>query len=42
MRKHLQAAGIEIVRGPIETGYGCTEMDVMDPDGHRLCFGACQ
>lgn len=26
---------------PIETGYGCTEIVVTDPDDYRICFGYC-
>ena len=39
--KHLKAEDIEILRGPTETAYNCTEIEVMDPDGHIICFGAC-
>ena len=30
--------GTEIVRGPEETVYDCREIDVVDPDGHIVCF----
>lgn len=38
---HLQSNGVAIIRGPTETPYGCTEIEVHDPDGHIICFGAC-
>ena len=34
----LQAAGVAIVRGPVTEFYKMREIDVLDPDGHRICF----
>lgn len=34
----LQAAGVLIDKGPTDTFYGMREIEVLDPDGHRLCF----
>ena len=31
--------GVDIHRGPEETGYGFRELEIRDPDGHILCFG---
>ena len=30
--------GVAIARGPEHTFYGCREIDVVDPDGHMVCF----
>ena len=38
----LQSGGVAIHRGPEEAPYGCEEVEVRDPDGHLLCFGACR
>jgi catechol 2,3-dioxygenase-like lactoylglutathione lyase family enzyme len=35
----LRAAGVAIDRGPVTTFYGMYEIEVVDPDGHRICFG---
>lgn len=35
----LRSRGVEIVRGPEDTSYGCREIDVTDPDGHIIGFG---
>ena len=35
----LEAAGVPIVRGPEQTFYDMIEIEVLDPDGHRICFG---
>ena len=35
----LSAAGVEIMRGPVETEYRMREIDVRDPDGNIICFG---
>jgi hypothetical protein len=35
----LRAAGVAITRGPEPTEYGMIELEVRDPDGHRVCFG---
>lgn len=37
----LSAAGVPIVRGPSKTPYGCAEIEIDDPDGHRIAFGFC-
>ena len=34
----LQEGGVEIVRGPTTEFYNMREIDVLDPDGHRICF----
>lgn len=31
--------GVEIIREPENTEYGCRDFDVRDPDGHLVCFG---
>jgi catechol 2,3-dioxygenase-like lactoylglutathione lyase family enzyme len=36
----LQAAGVAIAKGPTVTEYEMTEIEVVDPDGYRTCFGA--
>ena len=38
-RAALEAAGVAIVRGPETTFYDMIEIEVLDPDGHRICFG---
>ena len=35
----FKAAGVEVVRGPENTEYGCRDFDVRDPDGHLIAFG---
>ncbi|MEO8133922.1 MAG: VOC family protein [Betaproteobacteria bacterium] len=35
----LRAAGVVLVREPADTVYGMREMECLDPDGHRICFG---
>jgi len=35
----LRAAGVEIVRGPEDTFYEMREIEILDPDGYRWCFG---
>ena len=35
----LRAAGVAIDRGPTTTPYAMYEIEVGDPDGHRICFG---
>lgn len=35
----LGAKGLEIVRGPEDTDYGCRDFDIRDPDGHLIAFG---
>ena len=39
LHAELRAKGVEILRGPEDTGYGCRELDVRDPDGHVIGFG---
>lgn len=34
----LNVAGVEIVRGPELTFYKNREIEVIDPDGHRICI----
>jgi catechol 2,3-dioxygenase-like lactoylglutathione lyase family enzyme len=34
----LEAAGVPIVKGPTDTFYEMREIEVLDPDGHRLCL----
>lgn len=36
----LRAAGVVLAREPEETEYGMTEIEVVDPDGYRICFGS--
>ena len=31
--------GLEIIRGPETTHYGCRDFDIRDPDGHVIGFG---
>ena len=35
----LVAAGVVIAKGPCDTPYDMREIEVLDPDGHRICFG---
>jgi len=35
----LKGRGVEILRGPENTDYGCREIDIRDPDGHIIGFG---
>jgi catechol 2,3-dioxygenase-like lactoylglutathione lyase family enzyme len=35
----LRAAGVALAREPAETVYAMREMECLDPDGHRICFG---
>ena len=39
VHEEFRAAGVEIVRPPEETYYGCLDFDVADLDGHLLAFG---
>jgi len=34
----LEAAGVPIDKGPTDTFYEMREIEVLDPDGHRLCL----
>lgn len=34
----LQAAGVPLDRGPTKTEYGMHEIEVVDPDGYRVCL----
>jgi lactoylglutathione lyase len=36
----LQRRGVPLERGPQTMAYGMREIDVLDPDGHVICFGA--
>ncbi|MEK6372675.1 MAG: VOC family protein [Acidobacteriota bacterium] len=35
----LKDAGVPIDRGPTSTEYDMKEIEVVDPDGFRICFG---
>jgi catechol 2,3-dioxygenase-like lactoylglutathione lyase family enzyme len=35
----LRAAGVELAREPERTVYDMVEIEVVDPDGYRVCFG---
>jgi catechol 2,3-dioxygenase-like lactoylglutathione lyase family enzyme len=35
----LAAGGVEIARKPRQTVYDMIEMEIVDPDGYRICFG---
>jgi catechol 2,3-dioxygenase-like lactoylglutathione lyase family enzyme len=35
----LAAAGVPLVRQPEKTVYEMIEMEILDPDGYRICFG---
>lgn len=37
----LREQGVALRRGPEKTPYDCEEIEVADPDGHVICFGAC-
>ena len=39
-KQDLDARSIARTRGPVETEYGMAEIDVTDPDGNVICFGA--
>lgn len=34
----LKEGGVEIARGPCTQEYQMREIEVIDPDGHRICF----
>jgi catechol 2,3-dioxygenase-like lactoylglutathione lyase family enzyme len=34
----LQAAGVSVVKGPTDAFYGMREVEILDPDGHRICL----
>ena len=34
----LRAAGVEIVRGPETMPYQMRELEILDPDGYRICL----
>ena len=34
----LREAGVRIEKGPTDTFYGMREIEVVDPDGHRICI----
>ena len=34
----LRSAGVALDKGPTETFYGMREVEVLDPDGHRICL----
>lgn len=34
----LAAAGVTLAKGPSDLFYAMREIEVLDPDGHRLCF----
>lgn len=34
----LLGLGVEVLRGPEDSFYGCREIEVADPSGNRLCF----
>jgi hypothetical protein len=36
----IQRRGVPLERPPMTTVYGMREFDVLDPDGHVICFGA--
>ncbi len=35
----FQRRGVPLERGPMTTVYGMREFEVLDPDGHAVCFG---
>ena len=35
----LKAEGIALDRGPTKTEYEMLEIEILDPDGYRICFG---
>lgn len=35
----LHSAGVRLDKGPTDTFYEMREIEVLDPDGHRICFG---
>jgi catechol 2,3-dioxygenase-like lactoylglutathione lyase family enzyme len=35
----LATAGVPLAKGPDTTPYGMREIEVIDPDGYRICFG---
>jgi catechol 2,3-dioxygenase-like lactoylglutathione lyase family enzyme len=37
-KRTLEAAGVTIERGPTRTFYNMIEIDIRDPDGHRICL----
>ncbi|WP_291841856.1 VOC family protein [Maricaulis sp.] len=41
LAEDLAARATPLVEGPVKRIYGCTEIAVHDPDGHRIVFGYC-
>jgi catechol 2,3-dioxygenase-like lactoylglutathione lyase family enzyme len=37
-QRALEAAGVTIDKGPTDAFYAMREIEVLDPDGHRICF----
>ena len=37
----LTSGNVSILRGPTKQPYGCTEIELNDPDGHVIAFGYC-
>ena len=40
LASEIQRRGVPLERDPTTTVYGMREFDVLDPDGHVICFGA--
>jgi len=38
-KRALEAAGVALARQPEKTVYDMIEMEILDPDGYRICFG---
>lgn len=38
-KRALEAAGVPIARQPEATVYDMLEMEILDPDGYRICYG---
>ena len=38
-QRALESAGVRIERGPEKTFYDMIEIEIVDPDGYRICFG---
>ncbi|PIB26581.1 hypothetical protein BFP76_11845 [Amylibacter kogurei] len=36
---HIQGNGIELAREIVDQVYGCRDLEVIDLDGNRMCFG---
>jgi predicted enzyme related to lactoylglutathione lyase len=38
-RRAIEAAGARVIGAPRDTEYEMRELEIEDPDGHRICLG---